>query len=137
MEELSDAVTTRPRTIRIEDGLLFSGLGAEVRRLVHPSTVGSENVGVSICLMNPGDEIATHRHDYEEAYYVVQGTGVMYLEGQPAIRLEPGLSVYIAPGEVHGQVNDGTEPLHILCSLSPPPIEGAAPELVSVAEDGA
>lgn len=116
---------------------MFTGLGAEVRRLVHPSTVGSENVGVSICLMNPGDEIMTHRHDYEEAYFVVRGSGKMYLEGEPQIQLEPGLSVYIAPGQVHGQVNDGAEPLHILCSLSPPPTEGVTPELVSVDEDGA
>jgi putative monooxygenase len=130
-------VTEKPRTIRVEDGRLFSGLGAEVRRLVHPTTVGSVNVGVSICLMNPGDEIQTHRHDYEEAYYVVQGTGKMYLEGQPEISLEPGLSIYIAPGEVHGQVNDGTAPLHILCSLSPPPTEGVVPELVPVVKDGA
>jgi quercetin dioxygenase-like cupin family protein len=130
-------VTAKPKTIRLEDGRLFTGLGAEVRRLVHPSTVGSENVGVSICLMNPGDEIMTHRHDYEEAYYVVRGTGKMYLEGEPQIHLEPGLSVYIPAGQVHGQVNDGTEALHILCSLSPPPTEGAPPELVSVDEDGA
>jgi quercetin dioxygenase-like cupin family protein len=130
-------VTAKPKTVRLEDGHRFSGLGAEVRRLVHPNTVGSENVAVSICLMNPGDEIFTHRHDYEEAYYVVQGTGEMYLEGEPRIHLEPGLSVYIAPGLVHGQVNNGSDPLHILCSLSPPPTEGATPELVPVVEDGA
>jgi quercetin dioxygenase-like cupin family protein len=99
-------------------------------------SVGSENLGVSICLMNPGDEVLTHRHDYEEAYYVVKGTGLMYLEGQPEIHLEPGLSVYIASGQVHGQVNNGEEPLHILCSLSPPPTEGAPPELVTVVEGG-
>ena len=130
-------MTGKPTTVRIEDGRLFTGLGAEVRRLVHPTTVGSENVGVSICLMGPGDEILTHRHDYEEAYFVVQGTGKMYLEGEPPIHLEPGLSVYIAPGQVHGQVNDGIVPLHILCSLSPPPTEGVPPELVPVVEDGA
>jgi len=129
-------VTSKPTKVRLEDGRPFTGLGAEVRRLIHPTTVGSENVGVSICLMEPGDEILTHRHDYEEAYFVVQGSGRMYLEGEPTIQLEPGLSVYIAPGRVHGQVNDGTDPLHILCSLSPPPTEGVTPELVPVVEDG-
>jgi hypothetical protein len=28
---------------------------------------------------------------------------------------------------VHGQVNDGDEPLHIICSLAPPPVEGDPP----------
>jgi quercetin dioxygenase-like cupin family protein len=130
-------VTGQPKTVRLEEGRVFTGLGAEVRRLVHPSTVGSKNVGVSICLMNPGEEIMTHRHDYEEAYFVVRGSGKMYLEGESQIQLEPGLSVYIAPGQVHGQVNDGADALHILCSLSPPPTEGVTPELVPVDEDGA
>jgi len=118
------------RTIRPEEGIRFDGLGVEVRRLVHPSTVGSDNLGVSLCIMQPGEAAARHRHDYEEAYFIVRGRGEMYLEGEASIRLEPGLSVYIAAGEVHGQVNDGDEPLEILCSLSPPPGEGREPQLV-------
>jgi putative monooxygenase len=118
------------RTIRFDDGIRFDGLGAEVRRLVHPTTVGSTNLGVSACLMQPGETVHRHRHDYEEAYYVVRGSGEMYLEDHDPIRLEPGLSVYIAAGEVHGQCNDGDEPLEILCSLSPPPSELRQPEIV-------
>jgi quercetin dioxygenase-like cupin family protein len=117
----------RPLAIRVEDGRLFDALGAPVRRVVHPTTVGSRLLGVSVCLMGPGDEIRRHRHDYEEAYYIVEGTGLMYLEGEGEIRLEPGLSVYIPPERVHGQVNDGTGPLTIVCSLAPPPIEGTPP----------
>ena len=114
--------------VRIEDGRLFDALGAPVRRLVHPNTVGSRRLGVSICQMAPGDEVRRHRHDYEEAYFVVRGRGRMHLEGEGEIVLEPGLSVYIPAGRVHGQVNDGDEPLDIVCSLSPPPVEGDAPD---------
>ena len=114
--------------MRIEDGRPFDALGAPVRRLVHPKTVGSRLLGVSLCLMEPGDEIRRHRHDYEEAYFVVTGTGRMFLEGEGEIPLEPGLAVYVPSGRVHGQVNDGDEPLHIVCSLAPPPVEGEAPQ---------
>lgn len=117
----------RSLAVKVEDGRLFEALGAPVRRLVHPNTVGSQQLGVSICLMEPGQEIRRHRHSYEEAYFVIRGTGRMYLEGEGEIRLEPGLSVYVPPERVHGQVNDGVEPLHILCSLSPPPVEGDPP----------
>lgn len=117
----------RPLVVRVEEGRLFEALGAPVRRVVHPTTVGSTLLGVSICLMAPGDEIRRHRHDYEEAYFVVEGTGRMYLEGEGEILLEPGLSVYIPPERVHGQVNDGTEALTIVCSLAPPPAEGDQP----------
>lgn len=117
----------RKLVVRIDEGRPFDALGAPVRRLVHPKTVGSELLGVSICLMEPGDEVRRHSHDYEEAYFVVRGHGLMYLEGEGGVRLEPGLSVYVPPGRVHGQVNDGDEPLHIVCSLAPPPVEGEPP----------
>ena len=119
--------------IHVSAGRPFDALGAPVRRLIHPRTVGSDRLGVSICDMPPGSRVRRHRHDYEEAYFVVAGTGTMYLEGEAdEIDLTPGLLVYVAPGRVHGQVNDGDEPLRILCSLSPPPIEGEVPELVHV-----
>jgi quercetin dioxygenase-like cupin family protein len=117
----------RSPVVRFDEGRPFDALGAHVRRLVHPKTVGSNLLGVSICLMEPGQRVRRHWHDYEEAYFVVRGTGTMYLEGEGEIRLEPGLSVYIAPGRVHGQVNDGDGPLEIVCSLAPPPVEGEPP----------
>jgi quercetin dioxygenase-like cupin family protein len=120
--------------VRIDEGRSFDELGAPVRRLVHPKTVGSKLLGVSICLMEPGDEIRRHRHSYEEAYFVVRGSGAMYLEGEGFIRLEPGLSVYVQPERVHGQVNDGDEPLHIICSLAPPPVEGDPPRFAEEQE---
>jgi quercetin dioxygenase-like cupin family protein len=89
--------------IRAQDGRLFDGLGAPVYRLVHPLTVGSRNVGVSLCVMAPGDEIRRHSHEMEEACYVTAGTGLMFLEGVGDVRLEPGLAVYIPSNRVHGQ----------------------------------
>ena len=123
-------------TVGIEEGRRFDALGAPVRRLIHPTTVGSKLLGVSICLMEPGDEIRRHRHDYEEAYFVIRGRGTMYLEGAGDIALEPGISVYVEPERVHGQVNDGDEPLHILCSLAPPPVEGDAPRFAASEDAG-
>jgi quercetin dioxygenase-like cupin family protein len=116
--------------IHVSEGRPFDALGAPVRRLIHPRTVGSQRLGVSICDMPQGSRVRRHRHDYEEAYFVVAGTGTMYLEGQGEIELTPGLLVYVEPGRIHGQVNDGDEPLRILCSLSPPPVEGDVPEFV-------
>jgi quercetin dioxygenase-like cupin family protein len=117
--------------IHVSAGRPFDALGAPVRRLIHPRTVGSDRLGVSICDMPPGARVRRHRHGYEEAYFVIAGRGRMYLEGEAGeIDLVPGLLVYVAPGRIHGQVNDGDQPLQILCSLSPPPVEGEVPELV-------
>ena len=115
--------------VDVQDGRPFTALGSLVLRLVHPLTTGSVGLGVSICLMEPGDRVRRHSHPYEEAYYVISGRGRMYLEGvDEEIELVPGRAVYVPAGRVHGQVNDGDEQLSILCSLSPPPVEGDAPE---------
>ena len=114
----------------VGEGRDFMGLGTRVHRLVHPNTVGSKQIGVSIAMHGPGDRVKRHRHPYEEAYYVIKGEGVMYMEGEGEIQLRPGRSVYIPPNTIHGQVNTSAEnDLWILCSLSPPPPEGESPEL--------
>jgi hypothetical protein len=41
------------------------------------------------------------------------------------------MSVYVASGEVHDQVNDGAEQRTIICSPSSPRPEDVAPELVT------
>ena len=65
-------------------------------------------IGVSIVHMAPGERVKRHRrHEYEEAYYIIDGTGVMYLEGVGDIELFPGRSAHIPPRRsIHGQVNN-------------------------------
>ena len=106
--------------IRIRDGMDYRGIGALVKRLVHPRTTGSQNLGVSILFMAPGDEIVIHNHPYEEAYFILEGEGEMTL-GDEAIQLEKYLSIYVPPNTMHGQKNTGDTTLVILCSLTPPP----------------
>ena len=118
------------RVVDLADGREFLALGALVRRLVHPLTTGSRNVALSIALMPPGARVKRHRHEYEEAYYVIAGRGVMYLEGVGEIELIPDRAVYIPSDSIHGQVNTSpTDELRIICALSPPPIDGQVPEL--------
>jgi quercetin dioxygenase-like cupin family protein len=116
--------------VDVGQGRLFHALGSPVERLIHPLTVGSNQLGVSIVTLAPKGEVIRHRHDYEEAYYVIAGVGSMYLEGVGDFDLMPGRAVYIPASRIHGQVNTSDdEELSILCALSPPPVEGQVPEL--------
>jgi mannose-6-phosphate isomerase-like protein (cupin superfamily) len=108
--------------VQIKDGFDFRKIGGLVKRLVHPKTTGSKNLGVSICYLNPGEEVIPHKHEYEEAYFILNGEGTMILDDE-TIHLEKNLSVYVPANALHGQKNDGNEPLAILCSLTPPPPE--------------
>lgn len=112
--------TQQRLVMRLEDGVDYWGLGTQVKRLVHPTTTGSVQLGVSICLMKPGEEVVIHRHPYEEAYYVVRGHGTMSLDGE-TIELVPDLTVYIPSNQYHGQKNTSVEELVVLCALAPPP----------------
>jgi quercetin dioxygenase-like cupin family protein len=115
--------------VDVGEGRDFMGLGARVHRVVHPNTVGSDQIATSIAMHAPGERVKRHRHPYEEAYYVIKGEGLMYMEGRDEIELRPGRSVYIPPETIHGQVNTSeVDDLWILCSLSPPPVEGEVPE---------
>jgi len=122
-------MTLRP-VMDLGEGANFHGLGARVERLIHPTTVGSKAIGLSVAMMGPGEVVKRHRHFYEEAYFVVKGHGLMYLEGVGDVQLFPGRSVYIASMRIHGQVNTSSEDeLQIVCALSPPPSMGDVPEL--------
>lgn len=109
-------------TMEVKEGLDFRGVGGLVKRLIHPTTTGSVNLGVSIAYINPGEELPPHHHGNEEAYFVLQGEGVMTVEGyEETILLKKYLSVYCPANKDHYTKNTGNEPLVLLCSLTPPP----------------
>ena len=53
--------------MRVSEGQEFRGVGGLCRRLVHPTINNSKHVGVTICFVNPGEELPFHSHDNEEA----------------------------------------------------------------------
>ncbi len=108
------------RVVKVAEGAVFREIGGVVRRLIHPETVGPTNLGLSVAYLNPGESVVRHRHLSEEAYFVVQGEGTMFLEGHPDIPLTRNTAVYIPSNAIHGQTNTGDEPLVIVAALSPP-----------------
>jgi|DewCreStandDraft_1066081.scaffolds.fasta_scaffold02517_2 mannose-6-phosphate isomerase-like protein (cupin superfamily) len=114
-------MATQPRrVITPKEAVEFRAIGGLIKRLIHPQTTGSVNLQLSICYLHPGEEVYRHRHPNEEAYFVLAGTGVMYLEGHPEIPLAPYVAVYVPPNLEHGQKNTGDVPLVIVTALSPP-----------------
>ena len=108
------------KLVEIQEGQNYLEIGGLVKRLVHPKITGSENLGMSIAYLHPGEKIKPHSHNFEEAYFVLQGKGEMTIDGE-VFRLKKNLSVYIPRNSVHTHINDGDEPLITICALSPPP----------------
>lgn len=73
---------------------------------VHDLSVIHEDVA-------PGDHIPLHRHRVNEAVLVVSGSAEVAL-GDELVRPEPGSTVFIPAGTVHGHRNIGTKTLRIV-----------------------
>jgi quercetin dioxygenase-like cupin family protein len=68
---------------------------------------------------------SAHFHDFEEAYFVLQGSGEVEEEGQ-RFSVSAGDLVWQSTGTMHGWVNKGTEPLRFIELQAPrPPFSNA------------
>jgi mannose-6-phosphate isomerase-like protein (cupin superfamily) len=63
---------------------------------------------------------SAHFHDFEEAYFLLQGTGEVVEEGQ-RFTVSAGDLVWQNSGTMHGWVNRGTEPLRFIELQAPRP----------------
>ncbi len=64
-----------------------------------------ESIGV-------GDRIPRHWHDIDEVVLYERGHARVYLDGVE-MEVEPGATVFIPAGAIHGSVNIGEEPVEI------------------------
>ena len=49
----------------------------------------------------PGAASAVHRHNAQVFVYMLEGSMIMQVQGQPAVTLLPGQTFYETPGDVH------------------------------------
>ena len=107
----------------------------ESRLLVDKEGVGSNSLVVNHFTLRPGKstgEAGSHPEPFEEVYYVLAGTGIVYL-GDPAqeFELSPGVVVFIPGGTLHRVVNTGMEDLELLTIMP-----GELPEGINPVYDG-
>ncbi|MGI6227089.1 MAG: dimethylsulfonioproprionate lyase family protein [Peptococcales bacterium] len=106
---------------KINEGYRFQGVGGLVIRLIHPDVNGSDQLGMGIVYVNPGEELPPHKHFNEEGYFIISGEGFMNIDGTD-IKLEKNMAVYMPAGSTHYTKNTGNEPLIFVCALTPAPI---------------
>lgn len=62
----------------------------------------------------PGAQSGRHVHPGHEFSYVLDGEGILEVEGQPAVTLKKGVGFHIDPMVVHNGINTSmTAPLHV------------------------
>jgi 2-hydroxy-3-oxopropionate reductase len=99
--------------------------GREWALLLGPQNSPSRRMTMSLATFPPGSAPGLHVHRLEdEVVHVLAGRGRLEAErgGGP---IEPGAAFHVPAGLWHGAVNDGSEPLVLLCVFSPPVTPGA------------
>ncbi len=88
--------------------------------LVNPATVGSKHFDFRISSYQPRGYCACHTHKVQEQiYYVLQGKGLMELDGEKCV-VDPHTVIHIPPGVEHAISNTGLEDLVFFVITSPP-----------------
>ncbi len=66
----------------------------------------------------PPSKAPFHYHTYEEAIYILEGEGIVHVEGA-SCAFGPGTSIYMPVGLRHCLENPGTEPVRLLGAFYP------------------
>lgn len=110
----------KPFIRHFEDAaLIIAADDSHLREVLSP-TKDPIHIGYSVAhAVVPVDgRTLDHYLDGSEVYYVIKGSGVMYLDGQPH-RVKTGSTFYIPAGCRQWLHNDGGEPFEFICIVEP------------------
>lgn len=69
-------------------------------------------------VVKPGDTTWEHRLRTSEVYYILEGDGIMHINGESA-PVRPGSTAYIPPMAKQCITNSGTTDLKFICIVDP------------------
>jgi mannose-6-phosphate isomerase-like protein (cupin superfamily) len=108
----------RKVTVRVADQpILPAGKDREFRFVINPEA-GCQDVTQFVGMIPPG-RAPTHHHLYDEVIYVLDGSGVLHLEGQSDVPISTGSCIHLPPPVQHCLENTGDRPLHVLGVFHP------------------
>jgi len=94
--------------------------GAYSKMLVRPEPCGSKTLDYRVSVYQPKAYVAPHRHRIQEQiYHVLDGEGLMELEGERTIVRKDDV-IFIPPGVEHAIYNTGMTDLRFIVVTSPP-----------------
>jgi mannose-6-phosphate isomerase-like protein (cupin superfamily) len=94
--------------------------GSTIRSLLDRSNAPVAHQSLAEATIPAGEATVRHHHRVsEEIYYLVEGSGLMELDGETR-RVTVGDAVLIPPGAWHQIRADADGPVRLLCCCSPP-----------------
>jgi mannose-6-phosphate isomerase-like protein (cupin superfamily) len=86
--------------------------------LVSEKTCGAEKLAITIVEMEPGGFQRLHSHEPEQSYYILEGSGLMAVDGEEKM-VQAGDCIFFPSCAEHGLKNTGEGVLRYLSAASP------------------
>lgn len=89
--------------------------GVSWRTLISADRTPTDSLTVGVAEIRPGapDELHLHSHEPAEAYYILQGTGVVSIDGE-LHDIREGTAIFVPSDAVHAVGNTGSDVLRLL-----------------------
>lgn len=98
---------------------VLHGKAGTFRVLIDEESSGAKHFSLLINTMNAGVKGAEHKHDVEHCWYILSGSGTMYIAGE-SYKLEPEMAVYAPADTLHRIDVDPGEDLTYVLIYAPP-----------------
>jgi quercetin dioxygenase-like cupin family protein len=82
------------------------------KTLISKGVTRSENLTLGLANLPPGGVLHEHRHEQEEVYLVLEGSGLAKV-GDEEIAVEAGSAVFVPGDALHSCENTGTSDLRV------------------------
>jgi quercetin dioxygenase-like cupin family protein len=108
----------RKVTVDVSDQpVIPAGKDREFKFVINPDA-GCQEVTQFVGWIPPG-RAPTHYHLYDEVMYILDGDGVLHLEGLPDTPITTGTCIHLPPPVEHCVENTGDRPLRVLGVFHP------------------
>ena len=108
---------TTPRIIRQQEASSIQRApGVSVESMINKEA-GSTGISSGITTFQAGTSNTTHYHNAEESVIVIQGEGILMIDGEEN-HVRPFDAAFITPGTHHKLINTGNEPFKIAWSYA-------------------
>jgi mannose-6-phosphate isomerase-like protein (cupin superfamily) len=97
----------------------YGGIGFTSKELITYENTGSKTMRLALIELPPGYSTKEHVHNCEEIFYIIEGRGVVIIEGKE-YPIEAGDAVYIKENLRHKTINTGNTPLRYIFVVSQP-----------------
>jgi mannose-6-phosphate isomerase-like protein (cupin superfamily) len=98
---------------------IIAGDGTLLREIIHARETGNKiRYSIAHAIVKPGEKSLPHKLKSSEIYYIIEGEGMVFINGEYA-SVQKKQAIYIPPNSEQWIENTGSSELKFLCIVDP------------------